>query len=69
MAEPEEQHKGGSASGADMTEQAVVDGDVPVAEVDEMIKQRGTKHHSNMEKMEQHFARIEAQHGAPTMVE
>ena len=39
MAEPEEQQKGGSASRADTTEKAVVDGDVPVAAVDEMIKQ------------------------------
>ena len=32
----------------------------PVAAVDKMVKQQGTKHHGNMEKMEQHFARTEA---------
>ena len=64
MTKPEEQQKGGSASRANTLEQAVVDGDVPVATVDKMIKQRGTKHHGNMEKMEQHFARTEAHHRA-----
>ena len=33
--------------------------------VDEMIKQQGRKHHDNMEKMEQHFARAEANRRAP----
>ena len=32
----------------------------PVAVVVKMVKQQGTKHPSNMEKMEQHFARAEA---------
>ena len=68
MVEPEEQQKSGSASRADTAEQAVVDDGVPVAAVDEMIKQQGTKHHGNMEKMEQHFARAEAHCRAPTTV-
>ena len=68
MVEPEEQQKSGSASRADTAEQAVVDGGVPVAAVDEMIKQQGTKHHGNMEKMEQHFARAEANRRAPATV-
>ena len=36
--------------------------------VDEMIKKQGTKHHSNMEKMEQHFTRVEANRRAPATV-
>ena len=36
--------------------------------VDEMIKQQGTKHHGNMEKMEQHFARVEANRRATATV-
>ena len=39
-----------------------------VAAVDKMVKQQGTKHPSNMEKMEQHFASIEANRRAPTTV-
>ena len=68
MAESEEQQKSGSASRADTAEQAVVDDGVPVAAVDEMIKQQGTKHHGNMEKMEQHFARAEANRRATATV-
>ena len=45
-----------------------VDGVVPVTAVDEMIKQQGTKHHGNMEKMEQHFARTEANRRTPATV-
>ena len=48
--------------------EAYVDGGVSVAAVDEMIKQQGTKHHGNMEKIEQHFARTEANRRAPTTV-
>ena len=48
--------------------EADVDGGVSVAAVDEMIKQQGTKHHDNMEKMEQHFARTEADRRAPATV-
>ena len=68
MAEPEEQQKSESASKADTAGQVVVDGGVPMAVVDEMIKQQGTKHHGNMEKMEQHFARAEANRRAPATV-
>ena len=68
MAEPKEQQKSGSASRADTAEQAVVDGGVPVAAVDEMIKQQGTKHHGNMEKIEEHLARVEANRGVPATV-
>ena len=45
-----------------------VDGGVPLAAVDEMIKQQGTKHYGNMEKMEQHIARTEANRRAPATV-
>ena len=48
--------------------EADVDGGVPVTVVDEMIKQQGTKHYGNMEKMEQHIARIEANRRAPATV-
>ena len=68
MVEPEEQQKSGSASRADTAEQAVVDDGVPVAAVDEMIKQQGTKHHDNKVKLEQHFARTEANRRALAMV-
>ena len=60
MAEPEEQQNSRSAIRADTAEQAIVDGAVPVAAEDEMIKQPGTKHHGNKVKLEQHFARTEA---------
>ena len=40
----------------------------PVAAVDKMVKQQGTKHHDNMEKMEQHFARAEANRRATATV-
>ena len=39
-----------------------------MAAVDEMIKQHGTKHHGNMEKMEQHIARAEANRRATATV-
>ena len=68
MAKPEEQQNSRSAIRADTTEQAVVDGDVPMAAVDEMIKQLGTKHHSNKVKLEQHFARTDANRRAPATV-
>ena len=45
-----------------------IDGGVPVAAAEKMIKQQGTKHHGNMEKMEQHFARTEADRRAPATV-
>ena len=48
--------------------EADVDGGVSVTTVGEMIKQQGTKNHSNMEKMEQHFARAEANHRATATV-
>ena len=48
--------------------EADVDGGVPVTTVDEMIKQQGTKHHGNMEKMEKHFARSEANRRATATV-
>ena len=48
--------------------EADVDDGVSVAAVDEMIKQQGTKHHGNMEKMEQHFARVEANRRATATV-
>ena len=48
-----------SAIEADTVEQAVVDGGVPVAVVDEKVIQQDTEHHDNMEKMELRFARAE----------
>ena len=48
--------------------EADVDGAVPVIAVDEMIKQQGIKHHDNMENMEQHFARAEANRRATATV-
>ena len=68
MAELEEQQNNRSAIRADMAEQADVDGGVPVAAVDKMIKQQGTKHHDNKVKMEQHFARTDANRRAPATV-
>ena len=59
MAEPEEQQKGLSAIKADTAEQAIVDGDVPVATVDEKVIQQDTEHHGNMEKLELRLARTE----------
>jgi len=64
MAEPEEQRRSGSTITTATAEQAVVDGGVSVAAVDEMIKQQGTKHHRNTVKLEQHFARTKAHHRA-----
>ena len=48
-----------SAIEADTVEQAVVDGGVPVAAVDEKVIQQDTEHHGNTEKMELRFARAE----------
>ena len=48
-----------SAIKADTAEQAVVDGGVPVATVDEKVIQQDIEHHGNMKKMEVHFARAE----------
>ena len=59
MAEPEEQHRSLSSIQADTAEQAVVDGGVPMAVVDEKVIQQDTKHHGNTEKMELCFARAE----------
>ena len=39
-----------------------------MAVVDEMIKQQGTKHHGDKVKLEQHFARTEANRRAPATV-
>ena len=36
------------------------DGDVPVAAVDKMVNQLGTKHHGIVAKLKQDFARSEA---------
>ena len=52
MAEPEEQQKSLSVIKADTTEQAIVDGGVLVAAVDEKVIQQDTEHHGNTEKME-----------------
>jgi len=52
MAEPEEQQKSGSAIRADTMEQAVVDGGVLVATVDEKVIQQDIEHHGNMVKLE-----------------
>jgi len=48
--------------------EANVDGGISVTAVDEMINQQGTKHHGNMEKMEQHFVRAETNRRATAMV-
>ena len=48
-----------SAITVDMTEQAIVDGGVPVAAVDEKVIQQDIEHHSNMEKMEPCLIRTE----------
>ena len=52
MAEPEEQQKSLSTIRADTMEQAIVDGGVPVAVVDEKVIQQDIEHHGNIEKME-----------------
>ena len=67
MAKPEEQQNSGSAIRADTAEQTVVGGGVPVAAVDEMIKQQVTKHHGNKVKLEQHLARTETDRRATAM--
>ena len=51
-----------SAIRADTVEQAVVDGGVPVAAVDEKVIQQDTEHHGNTEKMELRFTRAETHH-------
>ena len=51
-----------SAIRVDTVEQAIVDGGVPMAAVDEKVIQQGTEHHSNMEKMELCFVRAETHH-------
>ena len=62
MVEPEEQQKSRSAIRADTTEQAIVDGGVPVAIVDEKVIQQDTEHHGNMVKLELCLARAETYH-------
>ena len=44
------------------------DGDVPVAAVDKMVNQPGTKHHGIMAKLKQDFARSEAHRRAMATV-
>ena len=59
MVEPEEQQKGLSSITADTTAQAIVDGGVSVAVVDEKVIQQDTKHHGNIVKLEVWLARAE----------
>ena len=44
------------------------DGDVPVAAVDKMVNQPGTKHHDIVAKLKQDFARSEAHRRATATV-
>ena len=67
MAEPEEQQNSGSAIRADTVEHTVVGGGVPVAAMDEMVKQQVTKHHGNKVKLKQHLARTETDRRATAM--
>ena len=59
MAESEEQQKGLSAIKAVTAKQAIVDGGVSVAVVDENVIQQVTEHHGNTEEMELRLARVE----------
>ena len=44
------------------------DGDVPVAAVDKMVNQPGTKHHDIVVKLKQDFVRLEAHRRATATV-
>ena len=59
MAEPEEQQKGLSAIKVDTAEEAVIDGGVPAAVVDEKVIQQDTEHHGNTVKLELCLARTD----------
>ena len=65
---PEEQRRGGSTSTAATTEQAVVDGGVPVTVKDKQSNQAVIEHHGNLVKLEPGFARAEAHRRATTTV-